>query len=143
MIDPWEEVLRKLLKPDRVKFVKALLILIATLISLPALAETWTTTDGKTYLEVKVIRVEDDAITVLCKDGGALIPIFKLNPALQKRFSYDPAKAKVAAEIRSKQDAENAKQLQVEIDQAAKLKLKDQIDQAKQRDAALNKPTKP
>ena len=143
MVVPWEDELRGGLKPDRIKLVKALLILIASLIAIPAFAETWTTTDGKTYLDVKVIRVEDDAITVLCKDGGSLIPIFKLSPALQKRFSYDPAKAKIAAEVRAKQDSENAKQLQKEIDLATKQKLQEQVDMAKQRDAALNKATKP
>ncbi len=134
----------KLLKPVRVNLVKALLILIATLWALPAFAETWVTTDGKIYTEVKVIRVEDDAITVLCKDGGALIPIFKLNPTLQKRFSYDPIKARAAAEIRATEDAENARQLQAEIEQAQRMKLAAQIAAAKQKDDASNStPTKP
>jgi hypothetical protein len=87
-----------------------------------AFAEDWTTTDGISYQNVKVVRVEDDAITILYKDGGALIPIFKLPPALQQRFDYNPAKAKVAAEARSKADAQNAKDLQAEIEQAEKLR---------------------
>jgi hypothetical protein len=90
-------------------------------------AEDWTTTDGTSYKEVKVIRVEDDAITILYRDGGALIPIFKLPPALQKRFDYDPVKAKAAAEARAKADAENAKELQAEIELAKKMKLDQQI----------------
>ena len=90
-------------------------------------AEDWTTTDGTSYKEVKVIRVEDDAITILYRDGGALIPIFKLSPALQKRFDYDPVKAKAAAEARAKADAENAKELQAEIELAKKMKLDQQI----------------
>jgi len=90
-------------------------------------AEDWTTTDGTSYKDVKVIRVEDDAITILYRDGGALVPIFKLPPALQKRFDYDPVKAKAAAEARAKADAENAK----EIELAKKMKLDQQIQDAK------------
>jgi len=108
-----------------------LIILLGTL-PLYAAGESWTTTDGKTYQEVKVVRVEDDAVTILCKDGGALVPIAKLPPPLQKRFSYDPAKAKVAAAARADQEAQNAKQLQAEIDQAQKLKQQQQILNAKQ-----------
>ncbi len=123
-------------KHARVTIVKTFLILALCLCALPALAETWTTTDGKVYVDVKVVRVEDDAVTVLCKDGGAMIPLFKLPPPLQKRFSYDPVKAKAAAEIRAKADAENAAELQAEMDQAKKLKLQQQIEAAKQKQAA-------
>ena len=93
-----------------------------SLLSMQAFAEDWTTTDGKQYLNVKVVKVEDDAITVVYKEGGALIPMTKLTPALQKRFSYDPDKAKVAADARNKSDAENAKELQAEMDLAQKMK---------------------
>jgi len=86
--------------------------------------------DGTKYQTVKVIRVEDDAVTILYKDGGALIPLFKLPPSLQKRFNYNPAKAKVAAEARAKADAENAKELQAEIELAKKLKQGQQVKDA-------------
>jgi hypothetical protein len=102
------------------------------LVSLPAWAEDWTTTDGKTYESIKVVKVEDDAVTVLCKDGGALIPLSKLPPTLQKRFSYDPVKAKAAADARAEQEAKNAQQLQAEIDQANKLKQQQAVQNAKQ-----------
>jgi hypothetical protein len=120
--------------PATVINVKALLILAASLCTSVALAEDWTTTDGKVYTDVKVVRVEDDAVTILCKNGGALVPIFKLNPTLQKRFSYDPEKAKAASAARSKEDVSNAKQLQAEIELAQKMKLQDQIAAAKQRE---------
>jgi hypothetical protein len=109
-----------------------LLILIVTLVTLPVHAEDWKTSDGKTYVDVKVVRVEDDAVTILCKDGGALVPIDKLPPPLQKRFSYDPAKAKVAAAARANDDSQNAQKLQAEMDQAQKLKQQQQIQNAKQ-----------
>ena len=110
--------------------VKALLILTLALLALPVSAEDWKTTDGKVYQDVKVIRVEDDAVTILFKQGGALIPLFKLPANLQQKFSYDPVKAKAAAEARSKADSENALALQKEMDAAAALKKKDQIKDA-------------
>ena len=112
--------------------VRLSLILVLILCASPVFAEDWVTTDGKTYQSVKVIRVQDDAVTILCKDGGALVPLAKLSPTLQKRFSYDPAKAKAAADARAAADAENAKQLQSEIDLAQQLKKQQIIDQAKQ-----------
>jgi hypothetical protein len=111
------------------RFFFVLFVLLATL---PASAEDWKTTDGKTYSNVKVVKVEADAVTVLCSDGGALIPLDKLPPTLQKRFSYDPAKAKVAAAARAETDAQNAKQLQAEIEQAQKLKQKQAVQDASQ-----------
>jgi hypothetical protein len=101
--------------------------------STSAFAEDWTTSDGTNYQNVRIIRVEDDAITIIYKDGGALIPLFKLPPALQKKFDYDPVKAKAAAEVRTKADIENAKALQAEIEQASKLKLEQQIKDAQAR----------
>jgi hypothetical protein len=112
------------------------LVLALALCSTNGFAEDWTTTDGTNYKNVRVIRVEDDAITILYKDGGALVPLFKLPPPLQKRYDYDPAKAKVAAEARAKADAENAKEMQAEIDLAKKLKLKEEIKETGQTNAA-------
>jgi hypothetical protein len=85
-------------------------------------AEDWTTTDGKVYQGVKVVKIEDDAITIIYKNGGALVPLINLPPPLQHKFSYDPDRAKIAAEARKKADAENAKALQAEIDLAEKMK---------------------
>ncbi len=116
------------------------LILLLTLVfaSLPAFAEDWTTTDGTKYQNVRVIRVEDDAITILYKDGGALIPLFKLPPDIQERFDYDPKKAKLAAEARAKEDAQNAKQLQAEIEEADKMR-QDQLVKDQQAKDQANK----
>jgi hypothetical protein len=111
-------------------------ILIATILlvcSSNLWAEDWTTSDGINYKDVKVVRVEDDAITILYKDGGALVPIFKLSPELQERFDYDPVKAKAAAEARAKADADNAKELQAEIELAEKIKREQQIKDANSR----------
>lgn len=107
------------------------IFMLLVLLSLPLAAEDWTTTDGTVYKSVQVVRVEDDAVTILYADGGALVPLVKLPRNLQMRFDYDPEKAKVAAAARAKADAENAKQLQAEIDLANKLKQEQQIKDAK------------
>jgi translation elongation factor P/translation initiation factor 5A len=111
--------------------VKAILLAaIFVFSSVSGFAEDWTTTDGTNYQNVRVVRVEDDAVTILYKDGGALVFLNKLPPALQDRFDYDPVKAKIAAEARAKSDAENAVALQKEIEQAAAIKKQRQIQDA-------------
>jgi hypothetical protein len=116
------------------------LTFVLALSSTSAFGEDWTTTDGTKYQNVQVVRVEDDAITILYKDGGALVPLFKLPPTLQKKFDYDPAKAKAAAEARAKADVENAKELQAEIDLAEKMKKEQQIKDAKAKAAQTTGP---
>ena len=117
---------------DKLLVVKSLILMAALMVfSSHVFAEDWTTTDGIKYQNVKVVRVEDDAITIIYKDGGALVPLSKLSPALQDKYDYDPVKAKVAAAARTKADADNAKQLQAEIDLANKLKRDQQIADAK------------
>jgi hypothetical protein len=115
--------------------VKSILLMtFLALVALPAFAdgENWTTTDGTTYENVRVIRVEDDAITIIYKNGGALVPLFKLPPALQRKFDYDPVKAKLAAEARIKEDKENDAALQKEIAAGEEKKRQDQIKYAAQ-----------
>jgi hypothetical protein len=82
-------------------------------------AEDWKTTDGKVYQDVKVVESNPDAVTILHKDGGALVPLANLPPDLQKRFNYDPAKAKAAADARVNDDAANAQALQAEMNLAS------------------------
>jgi len=121
--------------------VKPILLALAlAFVSTSLFAEDWTTTDGTKYQDVKVVRVEDDAVTILYKDGGALVFLNKLPPMLQDRFDYDPVRAKAAAEARAKADAANAIALQIEIEKAAKLKRQQQIDDAAK--MLTNTPTK-
>jgi hypothetical protein len=113
--------------------VKAIFLpVLLAFLALPAFGEDWVTTDGTKYQDVRVIRVEDDAITIIYKDGGALVPLFKLPPALQEKFDYDPVKAKIAAEARAKSDKENAEEMQREIEQADAIKRRQQIEIARQ-----------
>jgi hypothetical protein len=119
---------------DTLKPVKAIFLSLALVLSAgSAFAEDWTTTDGTKYENVRVMRVEDDAITIIYKDGGALVPIFKLPPALQERYDYDPVKAKAAAEARAKADTENAKLLQAEIEASDAAKRAQAVADAKAR----------
>jgi hypothetical protein len=60
---------------------------------LPALAEDWTTTDGKVYRNVQVLSHNAAYVTILYKDGGGRVPLTLLKPDLQKRFGYSPAQA--------------------------------------------------
>jgi FKBP-type peptidyl-prolyl cis-trans isomerase len=96
--------------------ILAITVLALIAFSLAARSEDWVTSDGTTYKDVKVLKVDADAVTIIDQDGGALVPLAKLGPVLQKRFGYDPAKAKVAAEERDKADMDNIKALQAEKD---------------------------
>jgi hypothetical protein len=73
-----------------------LILVLCGLVSLPVLAEDWTTSDGKTYKDVKVVSHDDAYVTILDSDGGARVLIATLNPDLQKQFGYDPVKAAAA-----------------------------------------------
>lgn len=73
------------------------IIFLMLLASLPMRAEDWTTSDGKSYHDIKVVRVEADAVTILDSDGGARISLAILSPELQQKFHYDPAKAALSA----------------------------------------------
>jgi len=84
-------------------------------------AEDWKTTDGKVYQDVKVINSQPDSVTILHKDGGASVPLANLPPDIQKRFNYDPAKAKLASDARVKNEAANAKALQAEMNLASQM----------------------
>jgi hypothetical protein len=85
-------------------------------------AEDWKTTDGKVYQNVTVVDSSSDAVTILHRDGGALVPLANLPPDIQKRFHYDPDKAKAAADARRKDDDADALALQAEMDQASKMR---------------------
>ena len=123
--------------------VKPILLALAlAFVSTSLFAEDWTTTDGTKYQNVRVIRVEDDAVTIIYKDGGALVFLFKLPPDLQLKFDYDPVKAKAAMEARAKADAENAKELQAEMELADKMKRDQQIADAKARGYTNTPPAK-
>jgi hypothetical protein len=83
--------------------------------------EDWATSDGKVYKDVRVVKVEADAVTIIHHDGGALVPLATLPANLQQRFGYDPDKAKAASNARAKADGESDVALQAERVEAQKL----------------------
>jgi hypothetical protein len=113
------------------------LTLLALLVSGGVLpAEDWTTSDGKIYRDVIVVKTEPDAVTIIHRDGGALVPLVKLPADLQKRFHYDPIAAQEAADARAKSDAANALALQIEISETTELEKKVQARQMMEQRAA-------
>ena len=54
---------------------------------------TWTTTDGKVYHNVKIVRIDAACVTIVHSDGGGRVPISTLSADMQKYFNYDPAAA--------------------------------------------------
>jgi hypothetical protein len=90
-------------------------ILALAFVVFPVMAEDWTTTDGKVYQGVKVVKVEADSVTILDSDGGARLALADLPPDLQKRFHYDPDKAKQASEERAKIDAQEKAQMNATV----------------------------
>ena len=85
-------------------------------------ADDWKTTDGKVYQNVTVLAARPDAVMILHQDGGALVPLANLPADLQKRFNYDPVKAKAAAEALIKENAANAVALQAEMNQTGQMR---------------------
>jgi hypothetical protein len=121
-------------------YARALLVtslLFVALLSPLLRAEDWTTTYGRVYHDVTVIKVEPDAITILHHDGGALVPLGFLPADLQKRFKYDPVKAQAYADERAKSDADNAKALEVEMAEAKKLQAAQDAKYKADKDAAV------
>ncbi|MCE0497209.1 MAG: hypothetical protein LV481_04600 [Methylacidiphilales bacterium] len=91
-------------------------------------ATDWTTTDGHTYRNVKVLKQDDATVTIIDEEGGAVILLSKLAPDLQKKFHYDPTKAQ--AELQKKE----ADQKAAAIAKAAEQKAAAVAQAAKQRD---------
>ena len=87
--------------------MKSLAILILALGLSVAEAENWTTTGGKTYHAVFIVKTMPSAVIISSVEGTALVHFTELPPDLQKRFGYDAA-AVAAAETKKKADAEAA-----------------------------------
>lgn len=89
------------------------IIALILLACLPIRAEDWIV-EGKTYSNVKIVKIEADCVTILDADGGARLDLAKLPAELQKKLGYDADKAMSASEERKKDDAENAITMQKE-----------------------------
>jgi hypothetical protein len=74
-----------------------LFVIVALVVTLlPALAEDWSV-NGKDYHNVTVGKVEPDRVHITYDGGIGTVMLSDLTPELQKRFNYDPQKAKAAA----------------------------------------------
>ena len=51
---------------------------------------TWQTSDGKTYQNVVVTKIEADTVSITHSMGAAHIPINLLPPDIQKQLNYNP-----------------------------------------------------
>ncbi len=49
---------------------------------------TWTTSDGKTYQNVVVTKMEADKVTITHSLGVAHIPVSQLPPDVKKQLNY-------------------------------------------------------
>ena len=95
-------------------------VTLAGLCCLTAKAEDWTV-NGKTYHNVVAGEVEADRVHFKADDGIGSFMLADLPPDLQKRFNYDPLKAKAANEKKEKELADAAKQDQAAATVAASL----------------------
>ena len=104
----------------------ALLLAFLAVSCLRLAAEDWTTTDGKTYHQVKVVSYDAAYVTILHADGGGRVLLSTLNADLQKRFNYDPAKAAAAIAATAAADQRDKDALAREKSQAAALNTQGQ-----------------
>jgi hypothetical protein len=124
-----------------VKHWQISLAILATLSASLALAQNFTTINGKQYKNATVMRVEPDGIVI--KFSGGIVKIYctELPPAIQKQYGCDPAKAAAAhaAEVSAVQQTnqqveESNKQRKEDEQQKA---LENQLSQLQQQEENL------
>lgn len=120
----------------RLFFLVILFVVAATLTSR---AEDWRTTDGNIYKNVTVVKNDDLTVTILDDDGGAKVPLTNLPPEIQKRFNFDPSKAKAAALKLKTEEAANAAALVEEKREISERQAKFNIEEEKSADSELKK----
>jgi len=87
---------------------------------------TWTTSDGHTYRNVVIQKVEADCVTILDYDGGARIDISTLPVDIQNQLNYDPELAAEASAKRNQDDSASTAEMEkerVQGEQVAQSKL--------------------
>ncbi len=68
-------------------------------------AEDWTTTDGKTYKDVKVTKQDDQGVMIIHSNGAARVAFSTLPVAIQKSLGHDPAAIAAAQKKADEQKA--------------------------------------
>ena len=104
-------------------------IIVAGLCCLTARAEDWTV-NGKTYHNVTVTKVEPDAVHIMFDGGIGSVKIADLTPELQKKFNYDPAKAKAAEKAEADREAQSDRERALAAQKQAKAKNSGNEDSA-------------
>jgi hypothetical protein len=66
---------------------------------------TWTTSDGKTYQDVVITKIEPDTVSITHSMGVGHIAINLLPPDIQKQLNYDPDAAAAAHAENVREDA--------------------------------------
>jgi hypothetical protein len=84
-------------------------------------AEDWTVS-GKDYHNVVVGQVEADRVHISYDGGVGAVNLADLPPDLQRRFNYDPEKAKKVSEVRAQLEAQIALQQRSALEEAAEYK---------------------
>lgn len=88
----------------REKTQMRIVVLAALLIALPAFADDLTI-EGVTYHDVRWGTVTPSDVSIIHSTGVLTMPLEKLPPDLQKRFGYDPKKAKEYTDAREERAA--------------------------------------
>lgn len=65
----------------------------------------WTTSDGTTYQDVVISKIEPDTVSITHSLGVAHVPIVSLPPDIQKQLNYDPAVAAAEKSENAREDA--------------------------------------
>lgn len=71
------------------------------------------TTDGMTYKECTVTKIEPDGLTIIYSDGAAKLPYSKLSTELQQKYAYD---SRAAEKYTSEQAAKRKAQIQTNLE---------------------------
>lgn len=96
---------------------------------LPARADwTWTTSDGKTYKNVVITKVDADCVTILDADGGARLEIALLPADLQQQLNFDPELAANAEVRRGEHDQASEAAIEQAEEAARQAKLKKELE---------------
>jgi hypothetical protein len=96
-------------------------------------AEDWTTVDGNTYKNVRVLAHDDGYVTILDDEGGGKIMLSELPSAIRARFGFDPAKACACVAATEKAEAADSEALSKETERAdAAIRTNEQREAAQQ-----------
>jgi hypothetical protein len=97
-----------------------------------ARADDWTTSDGTTYKDVKVLSHDAGYVTIMDSDGGGKVPLRLLNADLQKQFGYDAAKSAACEAATTAQDKADREALAKEEEAANVARQKQLLAESQQ-----------